>query len=301
MSSSEPVKEDFLEVDPEIPGQKFVCLSFVSPEEILKNKDVYFISEYFKRLHSNYKIIERADPSETPKELSFADFEEKWKDFLYSNQEELERRFYEENDFRTTMRALKVRGVYDSEKEAKTRAKLLQHRDKNFNVFIGQVGYWLPWDPNPHRIGDQEYMEEELNTLVKKYKENQESKDLHFQQNLDYVKEQAEKKAKAAKEEKAREAAGLSESSVFADGPSVISFGDDSTDAGYSVSVSGGDVKVNTDDATANTTETDTPTTSSDTPTPFNVVDSATRTALDAVDPWMARRGGESSERVNTD
>ena len=29
------IKEDFLEVDPKIPGQNFVCLSFVSPEKVL--------------------------------------------------------------------------------------------------------------------------------------------------------------------------------------------------------------------------------------------------------------------------
>lgn len=34
------VEEDFLNVDPEIPGQKFVCLSFVSPDKILDKKDV---------------------------------------------------------------------------------------------------------------------------------------------------------------------------------------------------------------------------------------------------------------------
>ena len=33
----EKIIEDFLEADPEIPGQKFVCLSFVSPENILEN------------------------------------------------------------------------------------------------------------------------------------------------------------------------------------------------------------------------------------------------------------------------
>jgi hypothetical protein len=41
---------------------------------------------------------------------------------------------------------LKVRGVYDTLREAQVRAKVLQRRDPNFNVFLGQVGYWLPWD-----------------------------------------------------------------------------------------------------------------------------------------------------------
>ena len=31
--------QDYLEVDSPIPGQNFVCLSFISPEHVLKNKD----------------------------------------------------------------------------------------------------------------------------------------------------------------------------------------------------------------------------------------------------------------------
>ena len=33
------VVEDFLEVDDPIPGQNYVCMSFVDPEEIIQNKD----------------------------------------------------------------------------------------------------------------------------------------------------------------------------------------------------------------------------------------------------------------------
>ena len=36
---------------------------------------------------------------------------------------------------------------------------MLQRRDSNFNVFVGQVGYWLPWDPQAHQIENQEYLE----------------------------------------------------------------------------------------------------------------------------------------------
>ena len=98
-----------------------------------------------------------------------------------------------------------VRGVYDTLREAQVRAKVLQRRDPNFNVFVGQVGYWLPWDPHPHRIENQEYGEQELNELVKSYRENQEKKDLHFQENIDYVKEQAAKKNAKQKEETAKQ------------------------------------------------------------------------------------------------
>ena len=39
---SEEIKEDFLEVDSKIPGQNYVCLSFVSPEKVLKKKGGFY-------------------------------------------------------------------------------------------------------------------------------------------------------------------------------------------------------------------------------------------------------------------
>ena len=85
--------------------------------------------------------------------------------------------------------------------EAQAKAKKLQQTDRNFNVYIGQVGYWLPWDPNPHSVENQEYAEPELNNLVKEYRKNQEKKDAHFAENLDYAKEQAEKQKKEKAEQ----------------------------------------------------------------------------------------------------
>ena len=40
----EPV-EDFLEVDQQIPGQNFVCLSFISPEKVLKRRESLLVKE----------------------------------------------------------------------------------------------------------------------------------------------------------------------------------------------------------------------------------------------------------------
>ena len=119
---------------------------------------------------------------------------------MYINQEKLESEFYEKNEFKTTVRGIKVRGSYDTLQEAQAKAKKLQQNDKNFNVYIGQVGFWLPWDPNPHSIDSQEYAESELNNLVKKYRENQEKKDQHFQENIEYAKEQSEKQKNKLKE-----------------------------------------------------------------------------------------------------
>ena len=39
---------DLLDEDKPISGQKFVCVSFVSPEKILKQKEHYFFQEFLK-------------------------------------------------------------------------------------------------------------------------------------------------------------------------------------------------------------------------------------------------------------
>jgi len=79
------------------------------------------------------------------------------------------------NNFQTTVRGLKVRGVYATDAEAAARAKKLQRSDPLHNILLGVVGKWLPWDPTPNAIQDQEYAEDQLNTLMQSYKKNEEN------------------------------------------------------------------------------------------------------------------------------
>jgi hypothetical protein len=73
-----------------------------------------------------------------------------------------------------TTRGLKVRGVFSTYEAAQERCKELQSKDKDFDIFIGEVGKWLPWDPdvNSEYVGDQKYQEEELQKLMDGYKKN---------------------------------------------------------------------------------------------------------------------------------
>lgn len=75
-----------------------------------------------------------------------------------------------------SIRGLKIRGVYATEKEAHDRAKELQKIDPDFNIHVGEVGKWLPWDPSPDSHQDQVYQEEELNRLAKADAEAKEMK-----------------------------------------------------------------------------------------------------------------------------
>ena len=179
------VEEDFLNVDNPVPGQNFVCLSFVSPEKMLKQKEVYFTTkflEHFFNGEDRYTKDMRENISKGDVKLDYDTIKKFYEDWRYTRNEVVEKEFYDENDNTTTMRGLKVRGVYDTNKEASIRAQVLRKKDPNFHVFVGQVGYWLPWDPEAEGVQEQEYQEQQLNDLVKMYKENLENRDTLYEQ-----------------------------------------------------------------------------------------------------------------------
>ena len=54
MAQNIDVTEDFLEVDQPIPGQNYACISFVSPEEVLKKKELFMVHKYLKTVSKKY-------------------------------------------------------------------------------------------------------------------------------------------------------------------------------------------------------------------------------------------------------
>jgi hypothetical protein len=222
-------EEDFLTEDPEISSQKIVLLSFLSPEKVLSNKDVYFFSEFIRDYSIQWKTskleawmaeqlqaintkldtlagsLEKAEQKDAAKEIrenvvrvdnfveEFQSYVRKsskemkdstmkqdYDDFIFKNQQRLEEEFHKKNDFHTTIRGIKVRGVYSSDVEAQARAKKLQKSDPNFNIYMGAVGKWMAWEPDASRVVTQEYANEQLNTLMKKYHENEDSRNEYY-------------------------------------------------------------------------------------------------------------------------
>jgi hypothetical protein len=200
---TEEIKEDFLEVDQKIPGQNYVCLSFVSPDNFLKKKEVFYSTKFLDYIMNDQErlvqdIREKMINKETS--INYDNLEKMYEDWKYSRIEGLDAEFYELSDYRTSMRGIKVRGVYDSYKEASLRAQVLRRRDPSFNVFVGQVGYWLPWDPECESVPEQEYQEGQLNELVKKYKENLNNRDDLYEQVKNERIEKAKREVNAKKE-----------------------------------------------------------------------------------------------------
>ena len=201
-----PKYVDLLEEDKAIAGQKFVCVSFVSPENILKKKELFFFEQFLKKWEFNKsmeKFVQFLNFVSFKYNLSFDDLsvdfkgfvdEEKqnlytnlgddYKTFLDKNETDLETQFQQSNQFQTCTRGLKIRGSYSTQEEAEMRAKMLREQDPNHDVFVGPVGMWMPWDPEAYKTGRVEYMEDELNQLMKEKKTNESNAKTEFEQRL---------------------------------------------------------------------------------------------------------------------
>ena len=193
-SVTDSKKADYLEVDDPIPGQNYVCLSFISPESLIQNKEAFkcvkFLQSYCKE-----------------QKLKFEDVYSKYQDFIYKYEDKLQRDFDEQNDFQTSIRGLKVRGVYDTKQAAEDRAKKLSVRDSAFHTFVGQVGYWLPWDPNADKVESEVFQNSQLNDMMEKYQENNVSRDIFYEeQKRDKIKAAQEEVRKAKEEDAAQKA-----------------------------------------------------------------------------------------------
>jgi hypothetical protein len=225
-TASKEVEEDFLEVDQPIVGQNFTCVSFLSPEKVLKKKEEFIFYHYHRcktlehesRLKSNMDSLMEKVQDGTVKikdvvhlkknmdkgfkldTISFTEWKEKYEDFLFSKTEEIGKVFDAGNNFQTSIRGVKVRGNYDTYREAEIRAKVLQKKDPLFDVFVGQVGYWLPWSPDTNMMENQEHANEELNTLMKAKKENATERDMFYEERKREMKEAAAKENKEHKQ-----------------------------------------------------------------------------------------------------
>lgn len=168
MSNMSEKNEDHLTVDKPIPGQNYVCMSFVSPEKLVKNKQVFFVQNFLKDLVTKLNLSSNLN-------LEYQNVLNDYENFMFNNKTALEKEYHEQNNYQPTIRGIKIRGVYDTFKEAEIRSKVLQKIDKSFNVYVGPLGYWLPWDPDQadEKDLDQQYQLNELNSLVNEYKNNE--------------------------------------------------------------------------------------------------------------------------------
>uniref|UniRef100_A0A6C0ACL0 Uncharacterized protein n=1 Tax=viral metagenome TaxID=1070528 RepID=A0A6C0ACL0_9ZZZZ len=126
VNKKDPVCIDHLDEDEPISRQRFVCLSFITPEKVKGAK------------HS----------------------------------------------------MVKVRGVYETMKEAETRCEELTKVDPYFDVFVGEVGKWGLITNDPEKAQNVAYQEDEMQKLAEGYKKNlNETKKMEKQRKMDLLRE----------------------------------------------------------------------------------------------------------------
>tara|TARA_Y100000287_G_scaffold151233_1_gene126811 strand:- start:218 stop:865 length:648 start_codon:yes stop_codon:yes gene_type:complete len=126
--------------------------------------------------------------------------EDDFKNFLDTNEEELESMFNSKYNFQTNVRGIKVRGSFPTQEEAEMKCKSLREVDPNHDVFVGPVGVWMPWDPEAYKTNKVEYMEEELNQLMHEKIDNEKNAKQEFEKRVKEAKEKAMEDNKALAE-----------------------------------------------------------------------------------------------------
>jgi len=205
---------DLLDEDKPIAGQNFVCLSFLSPENILKKKENYYFEQYLKNFDFK-KSLEKYTQfmhfisykynldfnnlssdlhefvDEEKDNLFTTTLEDDYKTYLDNNEEKLEKDFNQNYNFQTNTRGIKVRGVFQSQQEAEIRCKMLREVDPNHDVYVGQVGMWMPFHPEAYKTGKVEYLEKELNDLMNEKQKNEQVAKVEFEKRVKESKKKA--------------------------------------------------------------------------------------------------------------
>jgi len=205
---------DLLEVDKPIAGQSFGCYSFISPEKILKQRELFYFEEFLKQwdmtksmekfhqflnfISFKYKLtFENVSKDfedfikEERENIMHSSMDNDYKTFMDQHEDKLQKKFDIKYNFQTATRGFKSRGNFATQEEAELRAKLLRESDPNFDIFVGPVGTWLCWEPEAYKTGRVEYMEEELNQLAHEKLNNESAAKVAFEQRVKETKQKA--------------------------------------------------------------------------------------------------------------
>lgn len=205
---------DLLDEDKPLAGQKFVCLSFVSPEKIIKQKEMFMFEKFIEQwdlAKSMEKFTQflsflafkyslnfdklTADLQEFALEekdkLFLTNLNDEYKTYLDAHEEKLEEEFNSIYQFQTSTRGIKVRGSFPSQQEAELRCKMLREADPNHDVYVGPVGMWMPFHPEAYKTGRVEYLEQELNELMNEKDKNEKYAKVEFDKRVREAKEKA--------------------------------------------------------------------------------------------------------------
>lgn len=245
--SVNPKYVDVLEEDKPVAGQKFTCISFISPEKIIEDKKLFFFKQFLKQWDMN-KSLEKftqflsfisykhnlnletinSDMQEFAKSekdnIFTTSLEDDYKTWVDNNEDSLTADFDEQHQFQTSTRGVKIRGSYPTQGEAELRAKVLREMDPNHDVFVGPVGMWMPYHPEAYKTGRVEYLEDELNQLMHEKNKNEAKAKKEFDSRV----KDSKQKAMEDNQRKALESGNVLTQTIDSDG-NLVSVKDAST------------------------------------------------------------------------
>lgn len=158
-------KKDYLDEDPIIEAQKYICMSFMSPKNV-KREDHF--EKIFGDIEPSLMNVFKPFMDKKLDESNINNIMGLLKSFLHENRKLLD----EKEDKEKFQGGVKFRGAFSTPEEAETRAKMISAKfDPNFHIFRGEGFKWVPFNPDPDMVDGQEYYEKELNDLMKATKE----------------------------------------------------------------------------------------------------------------------------------
>ena len=179
---------DLLNEYPVIPSQLYGCYSFVSPEKIIKQKEVFFFEQFVKQWNFNKSVSQFSDflqfvsfkynlkvdnlledfkqfVQEEENVLKAIDVQGDFSTFLDKNEDKLTEIFQKEHGFQTSVRGFVNIGNFPTTEEAERYAKQIRESVPHHDILVGRNFVWTPLDPDAYKTGRIEFMEDELNQL----------------------------------------------------------------------------------------------------------------------------------------
>jgi hypothetical protein len=183
-----PTYVDLLNEYPVIPSQLYGCYSFVSPEKIIKQKEVFYFEKFVKQWNFTKSVSQFSDflqfisfkynlkvdnlledfkqfVQEEENALKANDVQGDFATFLDKNEDKLSELFQKEHGFQTSVRGFVNMGNFPTTEEAEMYAKQIRESVPHHDILVGRNFVWTPLDPDAYKTGRIEFMEDELNQL----------------------------------------------------------------------------------------------------------------------------------------
>jgi hypothetical protein len=182
----------FLEQDAEIRDQKFVCLSYLTQDDVRKREDIFHMENAMNKSGKDLDdVLTQLQEKHSDDDYIFNtvrerynyifenDYSDQYKFFVAHNPNH-EETFYNNNGSHVCAYSIKIHKAFANENEAKMFSKMMHQKNPAFPIFVAPVGKWIPWSPNVKDMEDEDKATASIDELLSKYAE------LREQTNRDY-------------------------------------------------------------------------------------------------------------------